>query len=86
MVTATGNTVEKVTVTGAYNVGGMFGQAQNATVDGNTVKNVTVTSTTASSTSNLLFNENLIILFSIAVIFNGHDLHADREPLHPVKV
>lgn len=45
--TATGNTVEKVTVTGAYNVGGMFGQAQNANVDGNTVKNVTVTSTTA---------------------------------------
>lgn len=44
--TATGNTVENVRVTGTWNVGGMFGQAQNATVDGNTVKNVTVTSTT----------------------------------------
>ena len=42
---ATGNTVENVTVTGTYNVGGAFGQAQNANVDGNTVKNVTVTST-----------------------------------------
>lgn len=44
---AIGNTVENVTVTGAYNVGGMLGQAQNVTVDGNTVKNVTVTSTKA---------------------------------------
>ena len=43
--TATGNTVENVTVTGTWNVGGMFGQAQNVTVDGNTVKNVTVIST-----------------------------------------
>lgn len=44
---AIGNKVEDVKVTGAYNVGGMFGQAQNVTVDSNTVKNVTVTSTTA---------------------------------------
>ncbi|MBQ5730506.1 MAG: hypothetical protein IIV57_02680 [Bacteroidaceae bacterium] len=44
---ATGNVVENVTVTGAWNVGGMFGQAQNVNVDCNTVKNVTVTSTKA---------------------------------------
>jgi predicted ribosomally synthesized peptide with SipW-like signal peptide len=44
---ATGNVVENVTVTGAYNVGGMFGQAQNVNVDGNTVKNATVISTKA---------------------------------------
>ena len=41
----TGNTVANVTVTGAYNVGGMFGQAQYVTVEGNTAKNVTVIST-----------------------------------------
>ncbi len=43
--TVTGNTVENVTVTGAYNVGGLLGQAQNETVENNTVKNVTVKST-----------------------------------------
>ena len=43
--TVTGNVVEDVTVTGAYNVGGLLGQSQNETVEGNTVKNVTVTST-----------------------------------------
>ncbi len=42
----TGNTVENVTVTGAYNVGGLLGQSQNETVENNTVKNVTVKSTT----------------------------------------
>ena len=41
-----GNTVENVTVTGAYNVGGLLGQSQNETVENNTVKNVTVKSTT----------------------------------------
>lgn len=46
-VTVTGNTVENVTVTGAYNVGGLLGQSQNETVKDNTVKNVTVVSTTA---------------------------------------
>ncbi len=43
--TVTGNTVENVTVTGTYNVGGLLGQAQNETVEGNTIKNVTVKST-----------------------------------------
>lgn len=43
--TVTGNTVENVTVTGAYNVGGLLGQSQNETVENNTVKNVTVKST-----------------------------------------
>jgi len=43
--TVTGNVVENVTVTGAYNVGGLLGQSQNETVEGNTVKNVTVKST-----------------------------------------
>ena len=47
VATVTGNVVENVNVTATYNVGGMFGQAQNAIVEGNTVKNVTVTSTTA---------------------------------------
>jgi len=41
----TGNTVENVTVTGAYNVGGLLGQSQNETVENNTVKQVTVKST-----------------------------------------
>ena len=45
--TVTGNTVENVTVTGAYNVGGLLGQAQNETVENNTVKNVIVISTQA---------------------------------------
>jgi len=44
---ATGNTVDGVSVIGAYNVGGMFGQAQNENVNGNTVKNTSVTSTKA---------------------------------------
>ena len=39
------NLVENVTVTGTYNVGGMFGQAQYVLVENNTVKNVTVIST-----------------------------------------
>ena len=43
--TVTGNLVENVTVTGAYNVGGLLGQAQNETVENNTVKNVAVKST-----------------------------------------
>ena len=43
--TVTGNVVENVTVTGAYNVGGLLGQSQNETVKDNTVKNVTVKST-----------------------------------------
>ena len=42
--TVTGNLVENVTVTGAYNVGGLLGQAQNETVEGNTVKDVRLTS------------------------------------------
>ncbi len=40
----TGNTVDNVTITGAYNVGGLLGQSQNETVENNTVKNVTVKS------------------------------------------
>lgn len=51
----TGNTVENVTVTGAYNVGGLLGQSQNETVEGNTVKNVTIMSTSklpANASSN----------------------------------
>jgi len=43
--TVSGNLVEKVTVTGTYNVGGLLGQAQNETIEGNTVKDVTVEST-----------------------------------------
>ena len=53
--TVTGNVVENVTVTGAYNVGGLLGQSQNETVEGNTVKNVTVMSTSklpANASSN----------------------------------
>ncbi|MBR2986555.1 MAG: SipW-dependent-type signal peptide-containing protein [Clostridia bacterium] len=42
--TVTGNLVENVTVTGAYNVGGLLGQSQNETVEGNTVKDVRLTS------------------------------------------
>ncbi|MBE6634011.1 MAG: hypothetical protein E7620_06690 [Ruminococcaceae bacterium] len=49
--TVSGNTVENVTVIGAYNVGGLLGQSQNETVEGNTVKNVTVKSTTELPTS-----------------------------------
>ena len=45
--TVTGNVVENVTVIGAYNVGGLLGQAQKVTVEGNTVKDATVISTTA---------------------------------------
>ena len=43
--TVSGNIVDNVTVTGAYNVGGLLGQSQNETVENNTVKNVTVKST-----------------------------------------
>ena len=43
-VTVSGNTVENVTVTGTYNVGGLLGQSQNETVENNTVKDVTVIS------------------------------------------
>ena len=47
----TGNTVEDVTVIGAYNVGGLLGQSQNETVEGNTVKNVIVMSTSKLPTN-----------------------------------
>ena len=43
--TVTGNIVENVVVTGAYNVGGLLGQSQNETVENNVVKDVTVIST-----------------------------------------
>ena len=49
--TVSGNIVENVTVTGAYNVGGLLGQSQNETVKDNTVKNVTVISTSALPTN-----------------------------------
>jgi len=56
--TVSGNTVENVTVIGAYNVGGLLGQAQNGTIEGNTVKNVAVKST-AQLPANASSNEVL---------------------------
>jgi len=43
--TAKNNLVEDVKVTGAYNVGGLFGQGQSIVVENNTVKDSVITST-----------------------------------------
>ena len=45
MATISGNVVDNVEVIGAYNVGGLLGQAQHVTVENNTVRYVTLEST-----------------------------------------
>ena len=57
--TVSGNSVENVTVTGAYNVGGLLGQAQNETVTNNSLKNITLISTLDKLPENASSNEVL---------------------------